>query len=181
MSRIGKKPIEIPQGVEIKIEGNVVKVKGPKTELSFKVSPEIKVVLAENKISISAEPTTKEVRALWGLTRAILQNMVTGVTTGFQKKLEIEGVGFKANIEGKDLVLDVGFSHTVKIKGPEGITFAVEKNVIVVSGADKGLVGEIAATIRRVKPPEPYKGKGIHYMGEHIRRKLGKKAVATAG
>ena len=165
----------------MKIEGNIVKVKGPKAELTFKVSPEIKVVLTENQILISAEPTTKEVRALWGLTRAILQNMVSGVTVGFQKKLEIEGVGFKANVEGKDLMLDVGFSHRVKINGPAGITFAVEKSVIIVSGADKGLVGEVAATIRRVKPPEPYKGKGIRYMGEHIRRKLGKKAVATAG
>jgi large subunit ribosomal protein L6 len=181
MSRIGKKPIVIPQGVEVKIEGNIVKVKGPKAELTFKVSPEIKVVLTENQILISAEPTTKEVRALWGLTRAILQNMVSGVTVGFQKKLEIEGVGFKANVEGKDLMLDVGFSHRVKINGPAGITFAVEKSVIIVSGADKGFVGEVAATIRRVKPPEPYKGKGIRYMGEHIRRKLGKKAVATAG
>lgn len=181
MSRIGKKPIEIVSGVEVSIKDQLVLVKGPKAELSFKFSPEIKVTVVEGKIMVSTDSETKKARALWGLTRAVLQNMVLGVTQGFQKKLEIEGVGFKANLEGKDLVLDVGFSHNVKIKAPEGIAFAVEKNVITVSGADKYLVGQLAASIRKVKPPEPYKGKGIRYEGEHIRRKLGKKAVATAG
>ncbi len=181
MSRIGKKPILIPQGVEIKIEGQKVTVKGPKGELSREVRPEIKVVQEDSQLIIAPQKETKETAAFWGLTRALLANDIKGVTEGFVKRLEIEGVGYRAALEGRDLNLQMGFSHPVKIKAPEGITFLVEKNVIIVSGIDKGLVGQTSAKIRAVKPPEPYKGKGIRYEGEQVRRKLGKKAVATAG
>ena len=180
MSRIGKKPIEIPQGVEVKITGQQIMIKGPKGELSQGVRPEIKVEVKEGKIFVTSQIETKKSKALWGLTRALLQNMTKGVVEGYEKKLEIEGVGYRANLEGQDLVLNVGFSHSVKIKAPEGIKFAVEKNIITVSGIDKGLVGQTAAKIRGVRPPEPYKGKGIKYVGEQIRRKVGKKAVTTA-
>lgn len=180
MSRIGKKPIEIPQGVEVKIEGQKVTVKGSKGELSFEVRPEIKVEVKEGKAFVSPQIETKETNAFWGLTRALLQNMIKGVTEGYEKKLELEGVGYKVNLEGENLVLNVGFSHSVKIEAPQGIKFSVEKNTITVSGIDKGLVGQMAAKIRKVRPPEPYKGKGIRYAGEQIRRKVGKKAATTA-
>ena len=180
MSRVGKKPIEIPQSVEVKITGQQVNIKGAKGELSQVVRPEIKVEVKEGKIFVTTQMETKKSKALWGLTRALLQNMIKGVTEGYEKKLEIEGVGYRANLEGQDLVLNVGFSHSVKIKAPEGIKFSVEKNIITISGIDKGLVGQIAAKIRRVRPPEPYKGKGIKYVGEQIRRKVGKRAVTTA-
>lgn len=180
MSRVGKKPILIPAGVDVKIEGQKVTVKGPKGEISREFRPELEIVLEDKKLLVKIKKETKQVRALWGLTRALLANLVKGVTDGYEKKLEIEGVGFKANVEGDQLVLNVGFSHSVKVKTPEGIKFLVEKNVITVSGINKELVGQITATIRAVRPPEPYKGKGIRYLGEHIRRKLGKKAVATA-
>ena len=181
MSRVGKKPILIPQGVEVKIEGQNVSIKGPKGELSMKVRPEIKVALENGQIIITPKKESKEVMAFWGLTRALLANNVKGVTEGFEKRLEIEGVGYRAALEGKDLNLQMGYSHPVKISAPDGITFSVEKNVITVSGTDRGLVGQTAAKIRDVRPPEPYKGKGIRYEGEQVRRKLGKRAVATAG
>lgn len=187
MSRIGKKPIEIPEGVEIKIDGKKVNVKGPKGELSLEVRPEIKVEIKDGKVFIkpqlehkSSTPKKQEqTKAFWGLTRALLSNMIQGVNEGYEKKLEIEGVGYRANLEGQDLVLNVGFSHPVKINAQDNIKFTVDKNLITVSGIDKGLVGQIAAKIRKVRPPEPYKGKGIRYVGEQIRRKVGKKAAAT--
>lgn len=179
MSRIGKKPIEIPQGVEVKIDGQRVVIKGPRGELSRHVRPEISVVFDGQKIILSPKKTSKQTNALWGLFRVLLYNMVEGVTKGFEKKLEIEGVGYRANIEGEDLVLQVGFSHPVKIKALEGIKFVVEKNIISVSGNDKELVGELAAKIKNVRKAEPYKGRGIKYLGEKIRRKLGKRAAAT--
>lgn len=179
MSRVGKKPIGIPEGVEVKIDGKKVVVKGPKGELFQEVRPEIKVEVKEGKILVSPQAETKKTKAFWGLIRALLNNMIKGVTAGFEKKLEIKGVGFRAKVEGEDLVLSVGFSHSVKIEAPEGIKFSVDKNIITVSGIDKGLVGEIAAKVRRVRPPDPYKGKGIMYLGEVVRRKVGKKA-ATA-
>lgn len=178
MSRIGKKPIGIPEGIDVKIEGQKVIVKGPKGELSMEIRPEIKIELKDKEISFSLRAAGNG--ALWGLMRTLVANMIKGVTEGYQKQLEIEGIGFKANMEGNNLVLNVGFSHPVKIAAPEGIKFLVEKNTVTVSGADKELVGNLAAKIRKVKPPEPYKGKGIRYAGERIRRKLGKKAVATA-
>ena len=180
MSRIGKKPIEIPQGVEVKIDGQQVLIKGSKGELSLEVRPEIRVEAKTGQIFVAPQLETKKTRAFWGLTRALLQNMVKGVSHGYEKKLEIEGVGYRANLEGQDLVLNIGFTHPVKIKAPQSIKFSVDKNTITVSGIDKGLVGEVAAKIRRVRPPEPYKGKGIKYAGEQIRRKVGKKAVTTA-
>lgn len=180
MSRIGKKPIIIPEKVEIKIEGDNVAVKGPKGELSFRVNPEIKVEVKEGKMFVSPKSEDKELFPFWGLARAILANNVKGVTEGFEKKLEIEGLGYKAVVDGDNLTLNVGFTHPVKIKCPAGIKFAVAKNLITVSGIDKNLVGQVASKIRKVKPVEPYKGKGLHYQGEHIRRKAGKKAVAAA-
>jgi len=180
MSRIGKKPILIPENVEVKIEGNKVIVKGPKGELSREIRPEIKVEVNENKILVSPQVETKKTKAIWGLTRALIANMVKGVTEGFEKKLEIQGLGFKANIEDADtILLSVGFTHPVRIKGSPGIKFSVEKNIITVSGCDLEKVSQIAAKIRKAKPPEPYKGKGIRYLGEEVRKKMGKKAVAT--
>lgn len=179
MSRLGKKPIEIPEGVEVKIEGQKVVIKGPKGELQREVRPEIGIEVKEGKILVSPQIETKRTKAFWGLTRTLLLNMTKGVTEGYEKKLEIEGLGFKASLEGDILVLEVGFSHSVKIKPPEGIKFSVEKNIITVSGINKELVGQIAAKIRKVKPPEPYKGKGIRYLGEVIRRKVGKKAAVA--
>jgi len=181
MSRIGKKPIEIPQGVEVKIEGNKVSIKGPKGELSREFRPEIKIEQKEGKIFFSIKIQSKNVNALWGLTRALVANSVKGVTEGYEKKLEIEGLGYKANVEGNELILYVGFTHPVKIAIPPTIKISVEKKTITVSGIDKELVGHISAEIRKVRPPEPYQGKGIRYLGEVVRRKAGKKAVTTTG
>lgn len=179
MSRIGKKPILIPENVEVKIEGQKVIIKGPKGELSREIRPEIKVEIGDGKIFVSSRIEAKKTAAFWGLTRALLANMVKGVTEGYENKLQIEGLGYRANLEGENLILYVGFSHPVKIKTPPGVKFSVEKNIITVSGTDKELVGQTSAVIRKVKPPEPYKGKGIKYVGEQIRKKLGKKAVTT--
>ena len=202
MSRIGKKPIEIPKDVEVKIEDDTVTVKGPKGELQKKIRPEIRVEInpirdsenrekskkerisngvKENEILVSPEKETKKTNAFWGLTRTLVSNMVKGVTEGYEKKLEIQGVGYKANLEGEDLILRVGFSHPVKIDKVEGIEFSVEKSIVTVSGINKELVGQIAAKIRKIRPPEPYKGKGIRYVGEDVRRKAGKKVVAAKG
>ena len=181
MSRVGKKPILIPEGVEVKIEGQRVIIKGPKGELQREIRPEIKVEIEDKKILVLPQIETKKTKALWGLTRALLANMVEGVTEGFEKKLEIKGIGFRASLEGEDLELYVGFTHSIRIKAREGIKFSVEKNIITVSGADLEKVSQIAAKIRKVKPPEPYKGKGIRYLGEIVKRKVGKKAVTTAG
>ena len=179
MSGVGKKPILIPGGVEVKVEGQRVMVKGPKGELSRMVRPELGVEVKDNQIFIYRAIETKQTSALWGLTRQLINNMVQGVNQGYEKKLEIEGLGFKAVLDGQNLVLSVGFSHPVKIEAPPNIKFSVEKNIITVSGIDKELVGQTAAIIKRVKKPEPYKGKGIRYLGERIRRKEGKKVVAT--
>lgn len=161
------------------MEGDKMIIKGPRGELSQKIGPEVKVEVKDVKIQIYLVGETKGSKAIWGLTRALIANMVEGVTAGFEKKLAIEGIGFKASVEGEDILLQVGFSHQVKIKIPPEIKISVEKNIINVSGIDKGLVGQTAANIRKVKPPEPYKGKGIRYVGEVIRRKTGKKAVGA--
>ncbi|PIS39776.1 MAG: 50S ribosomal protein L6 [Candidatus Nealsonbacteria bacterium CG08_land_8_20_14_0_20_38_20] len=179
MSRIGKKPILIPEGVEVKIEGQKVIIKGPKGELSRQIRPEICLEVKENKIFVAPQMESKKTKAFWGLTRSLIFNMVKGVKEEYEKKLEIEGLGYKASLEGKDLVLSVGFTNPVKIMAREGIKFSVEKNVIVVSGFDKELVGQLAAKIKKTRPPEPYKGKGIRYFKEVIRRKEGKKAATT--
>jgi large subunit ribosomal protein L6 len=180
MSRIGKKPIQIPEGVKVEIYQNKIRVEGPKGKLEKNIPSEIDVQIKEGMILVSPKSKTKKAKALWGTIRQIIYNMVEGVTKGFEKKLEIEGLGYRASVSGDELVLEVGFSHPVKIKKPEGINFSVEKNIITVSGIDKELVGQIAANIRRVRPPDPYKGKGIRYLGEVIRKKAGKKAVAAA-
>jgi len=183
MSRIGKKPILIPEGVEVKISGNKINARGPKGELSFEAPKEIKIELKDNKVFVSPVAANlsvdKKIKALWGLSRALIFNKIKGVKDGYQKQLEIEGVGYQASVEGKFLELKVGFTHLVKIEAPDGIEFKVAKNIITVSGADKQKVGEIAAKIRKAKPAEPYKGKGIKYVGEIIRRKAGKKAITA--
>lgn len=182
MSRIGKKPILIPEGVEVTIDGKKIAVKGLKGELQIEVRSEIKLELdssSEKKIIVSVQEKTKDSNAFWGLTRTLIFNMIEGVSKGHEKKLEIQGVGYRCNLEGEDLVLIVGYSHPVKIKKTEGISFNVEKNIITVSGVDKALVGQVAAEIRSVRKPEPYKGKGIRYLGEEVKKKIGKKAVGS--
>lgn len=182
MSRVGKKPIIIPEGLEVKIEGQKVKISGPKGELQKEIRPEIKVEVRENKIFVSPQIETKKTKALWGSARAHLANMVKGLTEGFEKKLEIEGLGFRASLVKENILeLLVGFTHPVRIEAPEGVKFSVEKNIITVSGRDIEKVSQTAAKIRKAKPPEPYKGKGIKYVGEVVRRKAGKKVVTTAG
>jgi len=179
MSKIGRQPVPIPEGVEVKIENHGITVKGPKGELSFNFNPSVRVEKTDKEIKVSL--IQEEAKALWGTTRALIANMIEGITEGFEKKLEIQGVGYKAEIKDKKLVLVVGFTHPVEIEAPEGIEFKVEKNVITISGIDKQLVSQTAARIRAVRPPEPYKGKGIRYLGEHVRIKPGKKAVAEEG
>ncbi len=192
MSRVGRKPILIPEGVEVKIEGQKVKISGQKGEITKELRPEIKVELKDNKILVSPQigaqfsegkilVKDKKIKAFWGLTRALLANMIGGVTIGFEKKLEIQGVGFRAEVSGEELLLYVGYTNPVKIKIPKEIKISIDKNIITVSGIDKELVGQISADIRKAKPPEPYKGKGIRYLGEQVRRKVGKKVVTTTG
>lgn len=177
MSRIGKKPIKIVDGVEVKLDGDVISVKGPKGALTRTLVNEIIVEVKDGEICLTPRNHDKKSLSYWGLTRTLIANMIDGVVKGYEKKLEINGVGFKCKIEGKDLILDVGYSHPVKVDAVDGITFATEKNTITVTGIDKELVGQISASIRRVKPPEPYKGKGIKYSNEVIRRKVGKKTA----
>ncbi|MEK7664327.1 MAG: 50S ribosomal protein L6 [Patescibacteria group bacterium] len=180
MSRIGKKSIEVPSTVKVEISGQQVKVAGPKGNLDVKIHQDINVELKDGKIFVLPKrKLPKSLKGLWGLYRALIFNMILGVEKGFEKKLEIEGIGYKAAVQGDELVLNVGFVHSVKVKKPAGIDFKVEKNLIIVSGIDKEKVGQISAEIRAVKKAEPYKGKGIKYEGERIRRKEGKKVVAT--
>lgn len=175
MSRIGKKPIEIPSGVEVKIDGQKVTVKGPLGEESVTVRPEIAVKIEENQIVVSRTVETKEANALFGLSRTLIANAVHGVKEGFEKKLEIVGVGYRANMEGSNLNLALGYSHPVLVVPPKGITISVEANTkISVKGSNKQTVGDVAAEIRGKRPPEVYKGKGVKYEGEYIRRKAGK-------
>ncbi len=177
MSRIGKQPIAVPDGVEIDVKPGVVSVKGPKGELSQAVSPDMKVEQSNGTLTVERPTDRGEHRALHGLTRSLIANMVEGVTDGFEKRLEIQGVGYRARLQGKALELSVGYSHPVSVTAPEGIEFEVPTPTqVIVRGIDKQLVGEIAARIRRSRPPEPYKGKGVRYAGEHVRRKVGKRA-----
>lgn len=180
MSRIGKKPIEIPQGVEVDIQDKTVKIKGLKGELQQPMPEGILVEKKRNSLVLRPEKKTKQSAALWGLARALLQNCIEGANKGFEKKLEVIGVGYKAALEGdKVLNLSVGFSEPVKMEIPEGLKVSVEKNIITVVGIDKQKVGQFSAEIRATRKPEPYKGKGIRYLGEKVRRKEGKKATAT--
>ena len=175
MSRIGKKPIEIPAGVEVKIEGSKVTVKGPKGTLANEFSPAISITQEGNEIIVTRPSDEAEHRSLHGLTRTLVSNMVIGVTEGYKKELEVNGVGYRASKQGKDLVLNLGFSHPVIMPEIEGITVEVPNpNLVVITGADKQKVGQFAAEVREKRPPEPYKGKGIKYVGEYIRRKEGK-------
>lgn len=183
MSRIGKLPIAIPSGVQVELHGNHVKVKGPKGELERTFSDVIGIAQEADHILVSRSSEEKTVRALHGTTRAVLSNMVTGVSTGFQKTLEIQGVGYKVEMEGKTLVISAGYSHPVRVEPPAGIEFDVtEKNrFILIKGSNKEDVGQVSADIRKIRPPEPYKGKGIRYLGERVRRKAGKTATSGGG
>jgi large subunit ribosomal protein L6 len=175
VSRIGKKPIDVPAGVTVKVENNLVTVKGPKGELQRQIHHSMKVTLDNGVITVERPDDEKENRALHGLSRTLIHNMVEGVTNGFSKTLEIQGVGYRAAKQGKNINFTLGFSHPVVMEPPAGITFDVpQPNKIVVSGSDKEKVGAVAAEIRNLRPPEPYKGKGIRYEGEHVRRKVGK-------
>jgi len=181
MSRIGRQPIIIPEGVDIKIKGKILQAKGPKGELSLELRPEIIIEKKDNQLLVSVKGQSKEIKAFWGLFRSLINNAIEGVSKGFEKRLEIRGVGFKANpIEG-GLTLELGFSHKIEFKKPKGIELDVKKNIITISGIDKQLVGQTAAEIRGLKRPEPYKGKGIRYVGEQVRRKAGKRAADAPG
>lgn len=177
MSRIGRQPITIPTGVTVVIDGNLVKATGPLGELSVTLMPGITIVHQENELRVSKEVENIDTAKSYGLMRTLVNNAVTGVATGFSKQLEVNGVGFRVAIAGKTLTMSLGFSHPVVYELPENIDGKVEKNVITISGADKQLVGQVAADIRQLKKPEPYKGKGIKYATEHIRRKAGKTAT----
>lgn len=175
MSRIGLKPIPIPAGVEVDIQPGMVRVKGPKGELSQQVHPKMTFTRENGTLHVQRPSDIREFRALHGLTRSLVANMVHGVTEGYRKDLEIQGVGYRASLDGSTLVLAVGYSHPVRMEPEAGITFSLETPTrITVSGIDKQLVGEQAARVRRVRPPEPYKGKGVRYLGERVRRKAGK-------
>jgi len=177
MSRIGRKPIPVPDGVTVSIDPGAVSVKGPKGELRQTVDRDMAIALDDGTLTVERPTDRGPHRALHGLTRSLLANMVEGVTDGYEKRLEIQGVGYRARLQGKTLELSVGFSHPVSVQAPDGIEFEVpQQTEVVVRGVDKQLVGETAARIRRVRPPEPYKGKGIRYAGEHVRRKVGKRA-----
>lgn len=180
MSRIGKKPIEIPSGIDVTVNGQTVTVKGPKGTLSTTLHPHVSVVKDGSTMTVSVmDENEKGDRSLWGLSATLVNNLIIGVTKGYEKKLELVGVGYRVAMQGKDLKIEVGYSHPVIFQIPAGITATAEKTVITLSGSDKQLVGEMAAQIRRLRPPEPYKGKGIKYEGEQIRRKAGKAAKSA--
>jgi large subunit ribosomal protein L6 len=181
MSRIGKLPIPIPEGMTVEIKDKKITVKKNNQELSFIINPDIDVKIKDNKIVVERSSNMRLYRSLHGLTRNMIFNMVKGLNEGFEKNLEIKGVGYRADLKGKDLELSLGYSHPIKVKAPDGIEFIVDKQkTIKIKGADKQLVGKIAAEIRDYRKPEPYKGKGVRYVDEHVRRKVGK-AGATVG
>ncbi|MDX9996710.1 MAG: 50S ribosomal protein L6 [Phenylobacterium sp.] len=176
MSRIGKKPVTIPSGVTVTLDGQTLTVKGPKGQLSWTLADEIEAKLEGSELTLSKREETTRAQAMWGLSRTLVNNMVTGVTSGYERTLELVGVGYRAAMKGNALSMQLGFSHEVDIAPPPGVTFATPKQTeIKISGIDKQVVGEIAAQIRRIRPPEPYKGKGVRYAGEKVRRKEGKK------
>ncbi len=180
MSRIGKQPIETPSGVEITISGSTVVVKGPRGELRQTFNPEMKIVQEDGAVRVERPNDEAFYRGLHGLTRSLIANMMEGVTKGYEKNLDIVGVGYRASLKGKDLELQVGYSHPVLVAAPEGVEFEVPQPTrITIRGNDKQAVGEIAANVRKVRKPEPYKGKGIRYEGEYVRKKAGKAAKAT--
>ena len=176
MSRIGRMPVVLPDGVEVQIKGSHVRVKGPKGELQHTFPADMKISLDDGEVNVKRPSDAKQHRSLHGMTRALINNMVVGVSTGFEKILEVNGVGYRAELSGKNLVLNVGYSHPVEVEPPEGINFEVDTRTrqIKIAGYDKQVVGQVAADIRKIRPPEPYKGKGIKYLEERIRRKAGK-------
>ena len=176
MSRIGKKPVELPQGVTAAVSGQTIEVKGPKGTRSFTATDDVTLTIEEGSVKVTPRGMSKRARQQWGMVRSQVENLVTGVTTGFKKELEIQGVGYRANMQGKDLKLALGYSHDVIFEVPEGVTVSSPKQTeIVVEGIDQQLVGQVAANIREWRKPEPYKGKGIRYKGEFVFRKEGKK------
>lgn len=176
MSRIGKKPVGLPKGVTANVDGQTVRVKGPKGELQVTLPAEVEVALADGSVTVSPRADMERAAAMWGLSRTLVNNLVTGVTEGFNQKLEIQGVGYRAAVQGQNLNLQLGFSHDVAYPIPKGISIVAEKpTMLTVSGMDKQLVGQVAAEIRSYRKPEPYKGKGVRYAGEYVRRKEGKK------
>ena len=179
MSKLAKKPVSILEGVNVVFENDTVKVNGPKGNLFFRIPAGVEVKTAEGRLTVSLkDKNNQDLKPVLGLTRAMISNMVTGVSKGFEKRLELSGVGYRAQVTGRDLSISVGFSHPVIVKAMDGLTFAVAENIIIISGMDKDLVGNMAAKIRAIRPPEPYKGKGIKYQNEKIRRKVGKAAKA---
>lgn len=178
MSKLYRIPVIIKEGVQVALQDGNIKVSGPKGLLTFKIPIGVDAKVVKDRLQVMPKEHTEDKNALLGLTRATIANMITGVSTGFEKKLELSGVGYRATLSGQDLILSVGYSHPVKIATREGIDYAVKDNTITVSGIDKTLVGNVASKIREIKPPEPYKGKGIRYLGEKIRRKAGKAAKA---
>ncbi len=178
MSRLGKQPVQVPANVDVTFVDGTLTVKGPKGELVRKITGDVTVTIDDKAVSFAKSKDTQESRALWGTYVAHLRNMILGVTDGFKKVLEIEGVGYRAEAQGNKIKLSVGFSHPVELVTPEGVQVTTEKGTITVSGIDREVVGQFAADIRATKKPEPYKGKGIHYVGEYIIRKQGKKGVA---
>ena len=176
MSRIGKKPVELPKGVTAEVKGQTVEVKGPKGTRSFTATDDVTLSLDEGKVTVTPRGSSKRARQQWGMTRSMVENLATAVSTGFRKELEIQGVGYRANMQGKVLKLALGYSHDVNFEAPEGVTITAPKQTeIVVEGIDQQLVGQVAANIREWRKPEPYKGKGIRYKGEQVFRKEGKK------
>jgi len=177
MSRIGRKPVEIPDGVDVDVKPGLVSVKGPRGALAQEVSPDLRVDVDDGAVTVARPTDRGEHRALHGLTRSLIANMVEGVTQGFEKRLEIQGVGYRAHLRGKNLELALGYSHPVSVDAPDGIEFEVpQPTEVIVRGNDKQQVGQVAADIRKRRPPEPYKGKGVRYAGEHVMRKVGKRA-----
>jgi large subunit ribosomal protein L6 len=176
MSRVGKKPITVPAGAQLTVDGTVVKAKGPKGELQFALHELVEVTLEGGALTVSPKNDTQLARALWGTTRAQIANMVQGVTTGFERTLELVGVGYRAEMQGSDLKMSLGYSHPVIVKAPKGVTISVTKPTeIKLAGSDKQVLGQVASELRAWRPPEPYKGKGVRYQGETVRRKEGKK------
>jgi len=183
MSRVGKQPISIPDKVDVNFKDEIIEVEGPKGSLEFKVRPELKVEIEDDKLFVRPAQDTKQTNALWGTTRTRIANLIEGVQEGYDKQLKIKGLGYKANVKSDKLVLELGFSHPIEFEKPEGIEFKVndDQDEITVKGIDKEKVGQTAAEIRNIRPPEPYKGKGIRYKGEEIERKEGKRAVGAEG
>ncbi len=178
MSRVGRKTISLPEGVSVDLDGRTVKVKGPKGELSYRLLPGLEVGIENGVVSVAQTSTGKTASAMWGLTRALINNMVVGVSRGYQKVLELHGTGYRAELKGNTLMLHLGYSHAIEFPLPKGITTNIEGSKIAFDSIDKQLVGQVAADVRAFRPPEPYKGRGIRFVGEHVRSKAGKSAAS---